>query len=244
MRLSKAAIAGAGGAVAATALALVFTTRPSVAIAGGGVVTVLLVSRFEPIRPYAIAGTFFVLLVALGIETLPVYPVWWSRNPFFALAVVGGMSALVLVGREFLRVVIRAIIRRVVDTDETGERVGETASAVVGALALAWWVLRVKERLIRSGVTGLVVPTTFALDVVGIEYTVPWFVREGVDIVFFLFVGGLVVGFHTITSWHAATKLKDDDHVRQLGRSLRDAARSTDDDPTAATAATDGTEER
>jgi hypothetical protein len=224
MRLHKAATGGVGGAVAATALAVTVAPRPSVAIAVGAVVTAALVRRFEPVRPYAIAGTLYVLLLALGVHLLTVVPAAWQRTPLFSLAVVGGMSTVVLVGRELLRVIVRWIVGRFVDSGDTGERVGETASAIVGTLALGWWVLRFKERLLRSGVTGVVVPATFGLDLYGVDWTVPWVLQGEVDVVVFLFVGGLVVGFHTLASWHAAMKLADDEHVRAAGAKLQRAA--------------------
>lgn len=219
MRYEKPATGALAGVAVSSLLAAV--AQPIVGVAAGAVAAFAVVFRQDAIRPYATVGTAWSLGFAVMLLLVPLYSQAYKQSTFFSLLIVGLMSSGVLVLRTGIKSLVSTAVEKKVGDEETAQKSGRTAAAIVGTLVLAWSVLNAKERLARTGIIGLLAPVTFVLDLIGFSIQVPWILENGVNLTLFLFVGSVVVGFHTLSSWHATLLLKDDENVRAAGRKAK-----------------------
>lgn len=216
------------GVVAAVAPVLPVT----VALALGATTTVLAIRRGRS-GQYALAGSLFALGVAACVLTLSRVSGPWTRTPLVALVVFGGLSATLVLVRWLLSFVGKRVLATVVDPDDAAG-VWEALSAFGSLLVITWSVLTAHEKALRTGGITIVGSGSMLLDALGYHYPVvlpylrqgvaftvsgyevvipAWLVRNGVDAPTVLFVGCVVIGFHTLetlqSTWAAITARSD-----------------------------------
>jgi hypothetical protein len=205
--LSRGPAAGVVGALVTLALVGVKGVPPTGAVAGGATVAAGLHWRAAGRRDYRVTGTAFALIGAVCLAVVPTVPAVarWSLVP--SLAGFGLASALVTALFVAVRVGVHAAVRRVVPED-LAAALADFASALASALVVAWTVLQVHERLVRTGVTGVVGTAALAADWYGVSLPVDVsLLARAVDLPVVVFVGSVVVGFHTLASWAAAWRV-------------------------------------
>ncbi|QLH81917.1 hypothetical protein [Halosimplex pelagicum] len=223
MRLANVATAPLSGLLVVVALA------PAVPVAAtllaGALVATAVTFRADTHR-YGVVGALYLLGVGAAVLALARFPFAWKRTPLFALWGFGLVSLGIFCLRVALGVVGRRVLALVVD--DGADSVWDAISAFGGTLVIAWSVLTAHEKAARSAGVAAGVSTTTALDalgygfpvlagffrryrafaVAGHEVVVPlWALRHGVDATTVLFVGCLIVGFHTVgtlaATWRA-----------------------------------------
>ncbi|NGM68972.1 hypothetical protein G6M89_08090 [Natronolimnobius sp. AArcel1] len=216
---------------AGIALALVLATvaPPALSIGAGAVAVVMIVRRIDGYRPYAWSGTIFVLGLAVSIWFVSTNAITYDRTAFVSLLGFGFLSLIVLGVRAVVRGTMDRTLRHV--TDETASAHSSHAGATVfGTLLVGKGVLLTKERIARSGTVGIVAPVAAVLDAAGITFEAPglWLIDGSLNVVTLTFIGAIVVGFHTLSSWHAVFRLRQTDAARSAAdRSRRVAATTT-----------------
>ncbi|WP_436931014.1 hypothetical protein [Halosimplex halobium] len=223
MRLANAVTAPAAGVAIVVALAPVVPVAATLLV--GAVVATAVTFRAGTHR-YGLVGALYLLGVGAAVLALARFPFAWKRTPLFALWGFGLLSLAVFCLRVALGVVGRRVLALVVD--EGADSVWDALSAFGGTLVVAWSVLTAHEKAARSAGVAAGVSTTTLLDalgygfpvlagvlqryrsvtVAGREFVVPlWALRHGVDATTVLFVGCLIVGFHTVgtlaATWRA-----------------------------------------
>jgi hypothetical protein len=207
------------GAVGTTlTLLLAVVSPPSVAIGVGAVAVATVVWNVDGYRQYAWAGTVFVLLTGLLLRVTPTSTSAYEQTAAVSLVGFGLLSLSVLIARVAVRAMGDRALYRVTDA-RSREELSRTTSSVLGTLTVAWGFIRLKERIARSGVIGVLAPVTFLLDTVGISVEIPgfWLLTDGIDMVLLTFVGVVVVGFHTLSSWHAFFRLRKTETAQAVG---------------------------
>lgn len=227
MRCANWLTAPAAGLLVVVALAPVVPVAATLLV--GAAVATAVTWRADADR-YGLVGACYLLGVGTAVLALGRFPSAWTRTPLLALWGFGLVSLAVFCLRVALGVVGRRVLRWFV-SDDAADGVWEALSAFGGTLVVAWSVLTAQEKAARSG--GIVVGTTgtTALDAAGYEFLVfarllqrhsvvtlaghdlyvpLWALRHGVDATVVLFVGCLVVGFHTletfVATWRAITE--------------------------------------
>lgn len=205
--VSHRVVAAALGAAATTTVAITLRPPPTVAVAVGSFLAVLAHWPADDERAYRTVGTLYALAAGIALAVTPglsaVYR--WTLVP--ALLWFGGVAALAVVLFVLLRIGARAVARRVVP-ESVAVAVGELAEAVGSTVALAWTVVQTQERLVRTGIGGVVATLSLVADVLGYDAAVSLGLLErAVDVPVVVFVGSVLVGFHTLASWDAAWRL-------------------------------------
>jgi hypothetical protein len=223
MRLANALTAPAAGVLVVVALASVVPVAATLLL--GATIAMAMTVRAETHR-YGLVGALYLLGVGAAVLALGRFPMAWNRTPLFALWGFGLLSLAIFCLRVVLGVVGRRVLALVVD--DNADSVWDALSAFGGTLFIAWSVLTAHEKAARSAGVAVGVSTTTALDalgygfpvlagvlrryrtvtVAGREVVLPlWAVRNGVDATTVLFVGCLIVGFHTVgtlaATWQA-----------------------------------------
>lgn len=215
---SRGSVAGALGALVTLSLAAVGSVPPTGAVAGGALVTAAAHWRGADRPDYRVAGTTYALAAAALLVLRPtVPPVYrWSLVP--SLVVFGLASALVTAAFVVVRVGARAVARRFVP-EAYAAALAEFVSTLASALAVAWTVIQVQERLARTGVTGVLGTAALAADWYGVSLPVEvGLVDAAVETPVVVFVGSVVVGFHTLASWAAAWRVAEESGARWAAR--------------------------
>lgn len=205
--VSHRVVAAVLGAAATTAAVVLLGPPPTVAVALGGLLAALVHWPADGERAYRTVGTLYALATGVALAATPglsaVYR--WTLVP--ALLWFGSLGALTVALFVLLRIGARAAARRVVPRP-VAEAVGEVVAAVGSTLALAWTVIETQERLVRTGVGGIVATLSLVTDVLGYDVAVSLGLLErAVDVPVVVFVGSVLVGFHTLASWDAAWRL-------------------------------------
>lgn len=215
--------AGVTGTIVAVVLSLF--VPPTVALGVGAVAVVAVVRSVDGYRQYAWAGTVFALLIAPLLLWVPTASSAYERTVFLSLVGFGLASLGLLLARIAVRAVAGRALYRVTD-EETRERASQFTAAIGATVTLAWSVFAAQERIARSGIVGMLAPVTALLDVAGIsvEITGFWILTRGIDMVLLVFVGSVLVGFHTLSSWHAFFHLRRTDTAQAVGRQTKQAA--------------------
>jgi hypothetical protein len=211
-------------------LLLAVVAPPSVAVGVGAIAVAVVVWNVDGYRQYAWAGTVFVLLTGFLVRVAPTSTSAYEQTAAVSLVGLGLLSLSVLIARVVVRAAGDRALYRVTDA-RSREELSRTTSSVLGTLAVAWGFIRLKERIARSGVIGVLAPVTFLLDTVGISVETPgfWLLTDGIDMVLLTFVGVVVVGFHTLSSWHAFFRLRRTETAQAVGERAEqtaDAARA------------------
>lgn len=202
MRVINWIAAAAIGIVVTTIVAPIEFVWPTLAIGVGGVLGagILLVRRTGR-KYYAAAGTAYALGLAGVIYATDMLPSVYTKSPYAALLTLGLVSAgIVLLQYVGQRLVKRLFAGRM--GEDSATKAFEAVSAIAGLLGMIWTVLTAKEKAARYGGVTIGGTAGFVLNALGVELPIPWFIQNGVDASMVLFVGGLLIGFHTQESMH------------------------------------------
>jgi hypothetical protein len=220
MRVANAGTAGLAG------IAVVVAVGPFVPVTVGltlGAVVAAAITLYADTDRYGLAGATMLLGVGTAILLLDWFPATWSRTPLVALWLFGLVSLTIVVARYLLGFVGRRVIAEFVP-DENADSIWNALSAFGGTLVLAWTVITAQEKAARTGGVAIGGSSTMALDTLGyevpvyvpflheqlsatvggFEVAVPlWVLRNGIDATAIVFVGCLIVGFHTLGTFAA-----------------------------------------
>lgn len=199
MRLVNALTAGIIGIVVAATTTILPLTFPAFSIGGGAVVAagVLLVGRRSGQKRYAGTGAVYTLGLAAAIYATGIFPAEFAESPLIALVALGSISGAIAAFSELVGLVARGV------GGETAEKIVRTIAAVLGLVAIIWTVLTAYEKAIRYAGVGVGSSAGFVFDFVGIELPIPLVLIDGsVDASMVLFVGGVLIGFHTLDTIH------------------------------------------
>lgn len=220
MHQNKAFRGTAAGTIA-TAVPAIAGVQPSVSLLIGALALTIVVYQEEPVRPYAMAGTAWALALSVLFAYMPIFPQVYTQTALFSLVSLGVISLLALIFRAFLKWGIKVTMVKAAGRTKPDESVRRTISAIFGTFTVAYGFLRVKERIIRSGVIGIFGPVSFILEFIGMKAKIPFFLVDGVNLTLFTLVGCLVIGFHTLSSWHAAFLMKDHEKAQVAGKKAK-----------------------
>jgi hypothetical protein len=200
--------AGATGALgAAVTVGIASPVPPAAAVAGGALLTAIVHWSTLARRDFRLAGTVYALVAAAGLASVEGLPpvVRWSVFP--SLLWFGLCSLLLVAAFVLVRVVSRTVARRFVPED-VAESIADFVSALASAALLLWTLLQTQERLVRTGGVATLGTVGLAADLLG--YRLPFdagFLRHAIDVQVVVFVGAVIVGFHTLASWEAAWRV-------------------------------------
>lgn len=216
-------VAGATGAFIVTILAPF--TFPTVALGTGAIAAIFVVRTVDDEQLYAWTGTVFLLFTAVGITVASVDAVY-EQTVVVSLIGLGLVSVTVLIIRRVIAEVLSYLSARTLGTGED-EEIGQTGASLTGLLTVSWTVIMAKERIARSTIVGLLAPTTLILDLTGVTMEVPgfWIVTHGIDLNLFVFIGAIIIGFHTLASWYAVFQFRNTETGQKLEARTRTAAR-------------------
>lgn len=227
MKVANALTAPAAGTLVVVALAPVVPVAATLLF--GATVATAVAWRADTYR-YGPVGACYLLGVGTAVLALGRFPFAWQRTPLFALWGFGLLSLSLFCLRAVLGVVGRRVLSLFV-ADDSADSVWDALSAFGETLVVAWSVLTAHEKAVRSA--GVVTGTTgtalldaadyhvlvlagflqrhSTITLAGREFLVPlWALRYGVDATTVLFVGCLLVGFHTLetfaSTWNAITE--------------------------------------
>lgn len=224
MRLANVLTAPAVGILVVVLLAPVVPVAATLLV--GAALTTAITWRADTDR-YGLVGALYLLGVGSSVLVLGRFPTPWHRTPLFALWGFGVLSLVIFCLRVVLGVVGRRVVALFV-ADENADSVWDALSAFGGTLVIAWSVLTAQEKAVRIGGVTLGTTATTVLDALGYdvpmfarvlqryatltlagyEFVVPlWALRHGIDATMVVFVGCLIVGFHTLgtlaATWRA-----------------------------------------
>jgi hypothetical protein len=180
---------------------------PALAIgAGAGVVALGLLIRRSGRKYYAAAGTAYCLGLAGLIYASALLPAGYAESPFAALVSLGGASALIVGAQAAGRQLVIGVFGGTAGK-KYATAIYDAIAAVLGLLGMVWTVMTAYEKAIRYGGISVGGTLGFVLNLLGIELPIPWIIQNGVDASILLFVGCVLIGFHTLeslhTTWHA-----------------------------------------
>ena len=212
------------GVVAAIGIGLI--TIPLVAIFLGAAVAFWLTRKYGTQKYYAAVGTLFYILLGILVLILPFMPAAFKQSPMVFLLIFGVLSAKVVVIRRLVGFVLSVI------ADRIGRRGGESSfwnaiSSIVGTIYLAWILVKMKYRLAKTGVAGVATPAGLLLNALGHFFELPWILEVGLNITTMIFVGGLIIIFHVLTSWYELIALRNNPLVEALAEKSKDAGSKT-----------------
>lgn len=230
MRFANAVTAALAGVVAVVLVAPVVPV--TVGLALGAVVTTA-IALYGDTERYGLAGALLLLGVGTAVLILSWFPAAWARTPLVALWLFGALSLFVAAARFVLGFAGRRVVARLID-EESASSVWDALSAFGGTLFIAWSVITAQEKAARIGGISIGGTASMALDIVGYqvpvyvplvsealtvtirgyELSVPlWLVANGVDAAAVIFVGCVIVGFHTLgtvaATWRAVGDTTD-----------------------------------
>lgn len=199
---TAAAIGGTLGFLIGTAPEAAF---PAFAIGAGAVVTAMLLFITDGRTYYAGGGTLYCLFTA-GYIQLVSLPEAYTKSPFAVLLTLGAISAAVVAVQLGVGLILQRLLSGVTG-EETALRIYDAVAAVLGLLAMIWAVINIHERATRYGGVTIGGTLGMVLNFLGIELPIPWIISDGVDASMVLFIGAVLIGFHTLeslhTTWHA-----------------------------------------
>lgn len=200
----NAVTAGAAGIATSGAVAQFELAWPALSIGAGSVVTagILLIGRRSGVKRYAASGGIFTLGLGIAILTTGTFPDAYGQDPLVALMALGTVSGLIAATTEAGATAIDRY------AGPYAEKLFKAIAALIGLLLIIWTVLTAAEKLVRYGGVAVGGPTMLALNAVGARFPIPiWFIDGGVDAVIVVFVGCILIGFHTLellhTGWRA-----------------------------------------
>jgi len=220
MRFANAVTAAVAG------VAVVVVVGPVVPVAVGlalGTVVATAVTLYADTDRYGLAGATFLLGVGTAVLASGWFPAPWARTTLLACWLFGLLSLGVVVARFLLGFVGRRVVAQFVP-DEEASSIWDALSAFAGTLFIAWSVLTAQEKAARTGGIAIGGSTTMVANALGYELPVVvpfvhealsvtvrgyelaipvWALENGIDATMIVFVGCVIVGFHTLGTFAA-----------------------------------------
>jgi len=214
MRLANAGTAALAGVAVVLILGLFVPVSVGLTL---GALAATAVTLWADTDRYGLVGAAFLLGVGTAIAT-GWFPPAWARTPMVAVWLFGLLSLTIAVARFLLGFLGRRVVAQFVPEDDA-DGIWNALSAFGGTLVIAWSVLTAQEKAARIGGISLGGSVTMLLDTLGyevpvyvplvrealavtvrgVELSVPlWVVANGIDAAMIVFVGCVIVGFHTL----------------------------------------------
>jgi|GEM_PF-3079743 len=216
-------VLGSGLSGTVVALALGMVTLPLVAITGGAVTAFVVTRRAGVQRHYDAVGTVYYLSLGLLVFLVPVMPAAFEQTPQLFLTVFGLLSAVIVLTKRAVAYLLGAVANRL-GRGDSASSLWNAVGSVVGTLVLVWSVVKLKYRLVKTGLAGAATPLGLLLNVLAHFVELPWVIEVGIDITAMVFIGAVMVGFHTLTSWYEVLALRRDPLVQAFAERSKDAA--------------------
>jgi hypothetical protein len=213
--------AGLGGT--AVGLVLGMVTLPLIAVSAGALTAFFVTRTFGVQRHYDSVGTVFFLSLGTLVYLIPFLPTAFKQTPQLFLVVFGLISAAIVVVKRGVSHVL-SYVASTLGRGDSASSIWNAVSSIVGALILVWSIIKMKQRLTKTAVTGAATPLGLVLNVAGHFTELPWVFEVGVDITAMVFIGGVMVGFHTLTSWYEVLALRQDPFVQAVAKKSKDTA--------------------
>lgn len=206
----EAAMETSAAAVIGTITMLLLTLPdiafPALAIGGGAIIAALVLFLINGRTYYAGGGTLYCGFTSGGIWLFGL-PDAYAQSPFVVLLTLGGVSAIIVSIQLGVGIVLQRLLAGVTG-EKTALRIYEAVAAILGLIAMIWAVINIHERATRYGGVTIGGTLGMVLNFLGIELPIPWIISDGVDASMVLYVGAVLIGFHTLeslhTTWHAA----------------------------------------
>lgn len=221
VNVTKLVLSGVCGMIVAVVLGMV--TLPLVAIAGGAITAFVVTRRYTIQRHYDSVGTIYYLSLGGLVYALPFVPNEFKQTPMIFLLVFGVLSGLIILAKRTLGYLIGLVAGRVGRTDRVSP-FWNAISSIVGTAILAWSVVKLKYRLAKTGIVGVATPLGLAVNIIGHLIELPWILETGIDITAVVFIGGVIVGFHALTSWYEVLALRHDPLIQAFAERSKDTA--------------------
>lgn len=221
-------IAGLSGTVTAVLTGL--ATPPLVALAFGAFVSFVVARRYNAQLYYDSIGSILTFALGLVLSASPYLNGAFSPSFAFLCLLFGGLGGAVVLVKRGIKLFVVKTVDGVTEGDaESASNLSRFVTSVLGTLVLAWSLVKIKERLVRTGATAVTLPVSFVLNLVGVTVNFPVYVEALlVNTSSLLFVGAMVIAFHTLTSWYAMLALRHDPYVRALGKRSKEVVAGTD----------------
>jgi hypothetical protein len=188
------------GVIISAAVAGFEWSFPALALGIGAVGIVLLLLFVDGRTYYAGAGALFCLSSAAAIY-LGYFPEAYSESPFAVLVTLGAVSGLIVAVHLGIGIVLQRSLAGVTG-EKTALRIYDAVAAILGLLGLIWTVITFEEKAARYGGVTIGGTAGFVLNFLGIELPIPWIISSGVDATLVIYIGGILIGFHTLESIH------------------------------------------
>jgi len=216
-------VVGSGLSGTVVAFVLGMMTLPLVAISGGAVTAFVVTRRKGLQRHYDAVGTVYYLSLGALVFAVPVVPTAFKQTPQLFLMVFGVLSAVIVLGKAAVSHLLGAVTSRL-GRGDSASSLWNAASSIIGTAILVWSVIKLKYRLVKTGLAGAATPLGLLLNVLGHVVELPWVLEFGIDITAMVFIGAVMVGFHSLTSWYEVLALRRDPLVQAFADRSKDAA--------------------
>jgi len=223
MRRQITGIFAAGFSGTLVALILGVITMPLVAVSAGAVTAFVVTRKYDVQRHYDSVGTVYFLSLGLLVFALPFLPAAFKQTPQLFLVVFGLISAAIVLTKRGVSHVLRFIATKL-GRGDSASSVWNAVSSIVGTLMLIWSIIKMKQRLAKTALVGATTPLGLVLNLAGHFVNLPWALEAGIDLSAMVFLGGVMVGFHTLTSWYEVLALRNDPFVQSLAERSKDTA--------------------
>lgn len=223
MREQIKGISAAGFGGTAVGLVLGMVTLPLVAVSAGALTAFFITRKFGVQRHYDSVGTVFFLSLGTLVFLIPFLPTAFKQTPQLFLVVFGLISAAIVIVKRGVSYVLSFVANKL-GRGDSASNIWNAVSSIVGALILVWSIIKMKQRLAKTAVTGAATPLGLGLNILGHFMELPWILEVGIDITAMVFIGGVMVGFHTLTSWYEVLALRKDPFVQAMAKKSKDTA--------------------
>jgi hypothetical protein len=173
---------------------------PTVVVGLGAVVAVIPLVFVDGRTYYAAAGSLYFLGCA-GLFSIAPLPAVYQQDIYAITLAFVVLSTLIVGAQLGLGLLIKRLVAGVAGED-AAVKVYEALSAIAGLAVLIYTVLLWEEKAARYGGVAVGGSLGLLLDVLGIELPIPWIVADGVNATYVLYLGAVIIGFHTLESLH------------------------------------------
>lgn len=224
MRIGGVVLSGFGGTIIALIFAIV--TLPTIAIAGGAFVAFILTRQYSVQRHYDSVGTIYFISLSILAFLFPLLPEAFNQMLQLILGVFGILSGLIIISKRTIGYLLKILAKRL-SLGQNGLSLYKAASSIIGTIILVWSIIKLKYRIVKTGIVGVATPLGLTFNILGYFVNLPWILEAGIDLTTIIFIGGLITGFHVLTSWYEVLAIRKDPLVQTLAEHSKNISSST-----------------